>query len=398
MKTLLVFPNIGGIEVYQEENSEFKDYLLKTFEKLEWVTRNNHQSIPYYVLPNGKYKNMDTSFSKDSDGNISWWTNGFFGGILWQLYSYTREDKYKEWARIQETKLDRCFDIFENIDHDVGFMWLHTSVANYKMTKDPKAKIRALHAANILAGRYNPQGHFIRAWGTVDDNCAGWAIIDCLMNLSLLYWATEETGDPRYELIAKEHANMALKQFIREDGSAHHIVKFDARSGNVVSTDRGQGYSKEGSWTRGQAWAIYGFANSYNHTNDEAYLQTSKKVADYFIEQLPSSYLCPIDFTQPAEDDYEDNSATCIAMSGLLELGKALNEKGENGTLYIDTAKNMLKAVCTRRLCLDDSSEALVEQCAVSYHFDQHIDTLIYADYFFVEALLKVQDLELKMW
>ncbi|WP_208560338.1 glycoside hydrolase family 88 protein [Marinilactibacillus kalidii] len=382
----------------QVNQNEFKPFLEKTVKKLAWVTRNNHQGMPYYVLPNGKYKNMDTTFSKETDGDVSWWTNGFFGGILWQLYTYTKEDKYKEWARIQEVKLDRCFDIFEGINHDVGFMWLHTSVANYKMTKDPKSKIRALHAANILAGRYNPKGHFIRAWGTVDDMCTGWAIIDCLMNLSLLYWATEETGDPRYELIAREHADMAMKEFIREDGSSHHIVKFDPRSGEVVSTDRGQGYSAEGSWTRGQAWAIYGFSNSYTHTKEESYLKTAKKVADYFIEQMPDSNLCPIDFTQPEGDDKEDNSAACIAICGLLELGQGLEAIGEDGQFYIQKAEDMLRVVCNERLCLDESSEALVEKCAVAYHFDKHVDTLIYADYFLVEALLKVQNLELKMW
>lgn len=378
--------------------TEFETYLDKCVDKLKWVSERNRNGIPYYVLEDGKYNNMDNAYTKSTTGDVSWWTNGFFAGMLWQLYNYTREEKYREWARIQEVKLDRCFDIFQGLNHDVGFMWLHTSVANYQMTQDPKAKVRAVHAANILAGRFNLKGNFIRAWGGIDNHCTGLAIIDCLMNLSLLYWATEETGDPRFEQIARAHADMALDQFIREDGSVHHIVKFDAATGEVIEAERGQGYEVGSSWTRGQAWGIYGFVNSFLHTKDERYLDASKEIADYFIKHLPDSHLAPIDFQQPAEDDFEDNSATCIAICGLLDLGKALNKEKTDGNKYFEVAEEMLKALCENRLCLDSTSEALVERCAVAYHFDKHITTLIYADYFLLEALLKVNNQELKMW
>jgi len=191
---------------------------------------------------------------------------------------------------------------------------------------------------------------------------------------------------------------MALDQFIREDGSVHHIVKFDAATGEVIEAERGQGYEVGSSWTRGQAWGIYGFVNSFLHTKDERYLDASKEIADYFIKHLPDSRLAPIDFQQPAEDDFEDNSATCIAICGLLDLGKALIKEKTDGNKYIEVAEEMLKALCENRLCLDSTSEALVERCAVAYHFDKHITTLIYADYFLLEALLKVNNQELKMW
>lgn len=381
------------------QESEFKEYLDKCVEKLAWVTERNKYKIPYYIKEDGTYNDMDNAFNTQSEGDVSWWTNGFFSGILWQLFNYTKENKYRDWARIQEVKLDRCFDIFTGINHDVGFMWLHTSVSNYLMTQDPKSKIRAIHAANILAGRLNINGGYIRAWGVTDDFCDDLAIIDCLMNLSLLYWASEETKDPRFKQVADIHSEMTLKYFQKDDGSVHHIVKFNSESGEMLETERGQGFEVGSSWARGQGWGIYGFINSYLHNKEERYLEASKRVADYFIDNLGKTKLAPIDFKQPKDDNQEDNSAACIAACGMIELANVLQKNGDlNYEKYLNAAKEMLRAVCEQRLDLSDSNEALVRKCAVAYHFDKHVTTLIYADYFLLEGLLKLQNKELRMW
>jgi unsaturated chondroitin disaccharide hydrolase len=382
--------------IHNQRSDKLYNALDITADKLKWVCENNKDGIPYTLKETGTYNNMDEARldSIQLENDVSWWTNGFFGGILWQMYHLTGEQKYCDYARAQEKKLDACFSIFEHINHDVGFMWLLTSVADYRLTADAVARRRSLHAATILAGRFNINGNYIRAWdGHSKHNC-GWAIIDCLMNLSLLYWATKETGDPRFAAIARAHTDTAIKHFVREDGSVCHIVEFDPLSGIFIKSHGGQGYQEGSCWTRGQAWALYGFTNGYKNTQNEEYLQTARKTADFFLKHLPESYLVPVDFSQP--NTGEDSSAACIAASGMLDLAKCLSEK--DGKPYHDGAINILNALWENRICKDATLEALVTNCSVAYHDDKKINTLIYADYFFLEALLKINNKSLSMW
>ncbi|HEX3076561.1 MAG TPA: glycoside hydrolase family 88 protein [Lachnospiraceae bacterium] len=381
-------------------SNNYKEILHNALEaiaqKLDWVCDSNKDGIPYTVTDTGKYNNMSEA-SLDSvkgEESVSWWTNGFFGGLLWQMYQLTGDKKYFQYARVQEKKLDACFSIFDHINHDVGFMWLLTAVADYRLTGDITARRRGLHAATILAGRFNINGNYIRAWDGKDN--AGWAIIDCLMNLSLLYWATKETGDPRFAAIANAHADTAMKYFVREDGSVCHIVEFDPLNGEFIKSHGGQGYQEGSCWTRGQAWALYGFTNGYRNTQNENYLSMARKTADFFLGHLPESYLVPVDFRQPQEPAWEDSSAACIAASGMLDLAKCLPK--EEGKKYHDGALRILGTLWEKRICTDDTLEALVTKCAVAYHDDKKVNTLIYADYFFLEALMKLEDKAISMW
>lgn len=153
-----------------------------------------------------------------------------------------------------------------------------------------------------MAGRYNPAGHFLRAWNEWGgQRHTGWAIIDCMMNLPLLYWAWEETEDPRYLQVADRHGKMAVRYFVREDDSVRHIVELDLGTGEFGREHGGQGYGEGSSWTRGQAWGIYGFLLSYIHTGDKEYLYTSQRIANYFLANIPETGLIPADFRQPPE-------------------------------------------------------------------------------------------------
>jgi unsaturated chondroitin disaccharide hydrolase len=163
-----------------------------TFEKLRSKLKAEcsrlGNAIPY-IPKDGRYQDIDTS------EGIYWWTNGFWPGMLWQMYHATEDEWCRQSAEEVEKQFDKALEGYEKLHHDVGFMWLHTSAANYRLTKNKDSRRRALHAANLLAGRYNPAGKFIRAW---NDDRAGWIIIDTMMNLPLLYWASKETGDPRF--------------------------------------------------------------------------------------------------------------------------------------------------------------------------------------------------------
>ena len=330
---------------------------------------------------------------RSSEKDICWWTNGFYGGILWQLYHATGEEIFKTEAEELENKLDAAFMNYNGMDHDAGFRWLPTSMANYRLTKNKKSLNRALLAAANLAGRFNLNGNFIRAWNDWGDDrdTTGWAIIDCMMNLPLLYSASEELKDPRFKAIALKHADTAMKAFIREDGSIKHIVGFDPATGEYLRDYGGQGYGEGSSWTRGQAWGLYGFTLSYMHTREQRYLDAAEKIANRFVERIPESGLIPVDFDQPAEPAYVDSTAAAIAACGLLELAK-INEK------YKDAAEKLLSALDEKDCDYDPAHDELLTRCTAAYHDKDHEFPIIYGDYYYIEAIWKLTGRELFIW
>ncbi len=356
--------------------------------KMFKAAERNQKKIPY-VTSEGLYEDM-------AEKDIYWWTNGFWGGIMWQMYYATGEKLYFTIAVETEEKLEKNLYHYRGMDHDSGFKWLLTAVADYRLTGNEKSRDRALIAANSLAGRFNLAGSFIRAWNDEGEgDKAGWAIIDCMMNLPLLYWASKEIHDPRFLQIAQAHADMAMKTFVREDGSVNHIVVFHPATGQVQKTLGGQGYAEESSWSRGQAWALYGFVLSYIHTGKAEYLNTAKKVAHYFIANIPENGLIPVDFRQPADCRWEDGTAAAIAACGLLEIEKYVfeNEKA----IYHNAAVRMLLAL-DREACWDEEKDYIIEKCTVAFHDEQHNFPMMYADYYFIEAIWKLSSQESFMW
>lgn len=373
-----------------------RKWISEVYEKIlakeEKVAQRNRNKIPYTT--------KDGVFDDRGKTEICWWTNGFWGGMMWQLYHATEKSVYLENALRTEIRLDENLMNRQGMDHDSGFKWLPTAVAHYRVTGDMASRNRALLAADNLASRFNPVGKFIRAWnnwdGNEDGSFAGRAIIDCMMNLPLLYWAGEELHDPRFYHIARMHADTAIKNFIREDGSAKHIIEFDAETGEYLHSVGGQGYGHGSSWTRGQAWAVYGFMLSYIHTKEERYLATAKKVADYFIANIPDSKLIPVDFRQPETPAYEDSTAAAIVSCGLLELAKYVPETEK--AKYEEAALEMLKALADKRCNWDENVDNLVEKCTAAYHDAEHEFSIIYGDYYFIEAIWKLMGKELFIW
>lgn len=388
---------------------EREDWAVSVAEKIKKkypeIVRRNKGKIPYTAV-NGTFDDLTSN-------SIGWWTNGFYGGILWQLYHATGQQEYREAAEELENKLDAVLMDYNSMDHDSGFRFLTTAVADYRMTGKAASKNRGLLAAANLAGRFNPQGNYIRAWNDENGNNAGWAIIDCMMNLPLLYWALEMTNDSRFYHIAVRHANTAMKYFIREDGSARHIVEFDPQKGEFVQDFGGQGYEKGSSWTRGQAWALYGFTLSYIYTGDINYLNTARRVAAYFIANIPDSGLIPVDFCQPRDLVLEDSSASAIAASGLVLLSQVLSGRqelpGGRRNLYTqgapeearateNAAIKLLQALDEKRCNWSSDRDELLEKCTAAYHDEKHEFPIIYGDYYFIEAVLRLTGEELFIW
>lgn len=314
---------------------------------------------------------------------VTWWTNGFWSGILWLAYRASGEEKFRKIAEECEQKLDEVLAGYVDTDHDAGFMWSLSAVADYKITGNERSKVRGLIAANYLAGRYNPRAKFIRAWNFRKN----WAIIDCMMNLPLLYWASEVLDDPRYKYVAIEHADTVLRTFFREDGSVNHIVEFDPHTGEVTGIPQGQGARPDSAWARGSAWAIYGMMLSHRYTEDKKYLDAAKRIAHFFIANLPEDNVCYWDFRVPIDENTpRDTSAAACAVCGLLELAEHVEvcEK----MLYYNSAVKILKSLTENYAVLDASRQEMLLKGTGHVPQNQNINVgLIYGDYFYMEAL-----------
>jgi unsaturated chondroitin disaccharide hydrolase len=341
------------------------------------------------------YQNGGPLWKGSPYGGDSWWTGGFWPGLMWQLYTVSGAEIFHTEALRVEKRLVQELCYFERLYHDVGFMYMLSCGANWMHSGDRDARRNLLHAASLLAGRFNLSGGFIRAW---NDDKPGWAIIDSMMNMGLLYWASRSTGDPRFEQIARRHTATTLREFIRGDGSCNHIVIFDPVTGSVQAKPAGQGYAEGSSWSRGQAWALYGFTQSYINAKDAAYLQTACKVADYFVANIRADGLTDCDFRQPKEAARIDNIAAACAACGLIELSRLSGVA--NAAQYRNAAVRMLLAMDT--LCADytQNCAGILQKCTAAYHDDGagvHTN-IVYGDYFFVEALAKLEGQDMKLW
>lgn len=368
-------------------NTQLK-FIQEMYEKIESKVSSEcdrmGNKIPY-IPQNGIY----------TDSEINWWTNGFWAGMMWQMHHATSQVKYKETAVSVEKRLDEALQCYEKLDHDVGFIWLHTAVADYRLTGNLESKRRGLVAASMLASRYNIEGQFIRAWNA-PASCS--MIIDCLMNLPLLYWASTESNDPRFSMVAKHHTETALKYLVRADGSCNHIVELDENTGDLIDILGGQGFGENSSWSRGQAWAIYGMALAYRYDKNIEYLNAAKRVAHYFISNVAlTGYVSLIDFRAPLEPVYYDTTATACAACGLIELSQYVGDLEKS--LYIQSAFQMLKGLCERFVDFDCTKDGILLYGSAKYHRESDREVpIIYGDYFLIELLLRFLERDFMIW
>ena len=325
------------------------------------------------------------------DGN-SWWTGGFWPGLMWQLWRWTGEDFFREEARRVEKLLTEEFRAFRKLNHDVGFMYLLSAGADAKLTGDEQAETDLLHAASLLMGRFNPAG-FIRAWN--EPERTGYAIIDCMMNLALLYRASRDTGDPRFRNTAGIHAETTLREFLRADGSVSHIVELDPETGKRVKEHPGQGYALGTQWSRGQAWGLYGFTLAFRHLGEEKYLEAARRIARNFLAHIRPDGLTDCDFCQPAEEERIDNIAGAIAACGLQELAAQTSD-----SMWKEGAERLVNGLLDH--CADWGEErcGILTHCTASYHDDgagRHTN-ILYGDYFLVEALMRLCGRDPELW
>lgn len=325
---------------------------------------------------------------------VNGWTGGFWPGLMWLMYVGTGEECYKKAAEAGEERMDAVFYEPFILHHDAGFMWRISSAVNYELFGGEKSRKRAYMAALAVAARFNPAGNFIRAFNS--EGTEGRVIIDTLMNLPLLYWASRQINDPRFKNIAMKHADTVMQTHLRADGSVQHIMMFDAETGEIVRRAKGAAASPDGAWSRGQGWAIYGFTLSYIYTGKVEYLDAAKRAANYFISEVSSNNWLPkTDFRAPSPSC--DTTAGAIAACGLIEIAKVVPEEEKH--LYITSALNILR-VLEENYCDWTDEEQSILQHGVESYTEERLKgrSIIYGDYYFAEAIYKLKGFEPLFW
>ncbi|GGD83459.1 glycoside hydrolase family 88 protein [Paenibacillus nasutitermitis] len=334
-------------------------------------------------------------------GNTTW-TNGFWTGVLWLLFEYSGDSRFAEVAEGLLPSFRERLDQNVNIDHDIGFLYTLSAQAQWMIRKDESARELAIEAARKLADRWNEEGQYIQAWGDKGDTThSGRIIIDCLLNLPILYWTAGETGDDRLLTIARKQAEKSRKFLVRGDDSSYHTFVFDPANGQPVGGATHQGLHHGSTWSRGQSWGVYGFPLSYRYTKNKAFLETGIRMAKYFIEQLPADLISHWDFEAERNDDTpRDSSATAIALCGILEILEHLEKDSSDFVYFSKAAGEIMDALIRETSTMDEPDlQGLIKHGA--YHVSNNYvpdGFLIFGDYYYLEALMRMTNKSKGYW
>lgn len=326
------------------------------------------------------------------------WTTGFWTGQIWLAYERTGLEKLKQAGDTQiQSFLNRIDNKIEVDHHDMGFLYSLSCVAGYKLTGSEKGKEAAIKAADQLITRFQPTGRFIQAWGPMNQPENYRFIIDCLLNLPLLYWASEETGREAYRTIAEQHIHTAIANVIREDYSTWHTFYMDMKTGKPDHGATCQGYRDGSAWARGQAWGIYGCALAYRYTKRPEYIENFKGVTSYFLDHLPGDLIpyWDLEFGEGSEEP-RDSSSASIAACGMLEMAGYMED--EDRKYYSSLARKIMNSVVEHYAVKDlAESNGLVLHSTYSKKSPYNTCTPegvdecnIWGDYFYMEALTRL--------
>lgn len=369
------------------ENEFLTEKMLKeaglfALKKIDLAKETFKVTFPSHASENNIYKETK---------NVSGWNQGFWTGILWIAYQLTGDEAYRKTAEMQiPTYTKRIAEKLGVDNHDMGFLYTPSCVAAYKLTGNEEAKEAAIMAADNLALRYHEKGEFIQAWGEFGAADNNRLIIDSLLNLPLLYWASEVTGDRKYDYIAWKHFNTTAENIVRENGSTYHTFYFDPVSGRPDRGATAQGASDDSCWARGQAWGMYGMMLTNKYHKNNISIEKFKKIADYYLKALPKDYVPFWDliFTDGSGEP-RDSSAAAIAVCGLLEAVKYI--KDDDREKYLIYANKIMASLIDNYLCRGhDECNGLLLHASYAVPQKDGVDECnIWGDYFFMEALIR---------
>lgn len=358
--------------------------IAAALKRIDKALSDHGDAFPAPSSENGVYATMDNTE----------WTNGFWTGQLWLAYELSGAEKYRQ---VAETHVDsfhhRIFNRINTDHHDLGFLYSLSCVAAFKLTGSPKAREAAIEAAKVLMTRFLPQAGIIQAWGNLDDPAeAGRMIIDCNLNLPLLYWASFETGDKRLRDAATQHIAQAQTWIVRPDASTFHTFYMDTMTGAPRHGSTHQGHSDDSCWARGQAWGISGFPLVYRYHPDASLIATSVRLATWFLERLPEDMVCCWDLIFTGEPHPRDSSAAAIAACGLLELSKSLPLTDPERTACEAAALAITESLARHYASTPEApGNGLLEHGV--YHMPKGIgvdEYCLWGDYFYLEALTRL--------
>lgn len=319
-----------------------------------------------------------------------WWVGGHWVGQIWLAFAYTKEPTFEKAAREWTSLLiPRQFD---TTTHDLGFLFELSHILGYKLTGDESFIVPALQAAESLSQRFNLKGGYFQAWGPLDApaELRGRAIIDTMMNLDLLFWASQKSGDPKFAKMAEAHARTVIKYQIRADFSTSHVIDFDPESGVFLKQDTTQGLNASSCWSRGQSWAVYGFGDCYKATGEIFFLEIVRALANYALNHLSDDLVSYWDYDSPEiPNDVRDSSAASCLAAGLLNLA-TLETDPINAGRWHSQAEAILKSLWENYTSRGTTEPSILIHGTRSKPHNLMDHGLVYGDYYFLEALMKL--------
>ncbi|MBO9597570.1 MAG: glycoside hydrolase family 88 protein [Cohnella sp.] len=324
------------------------------------------------------------------------WTEGFWAGMLWLSYEYSGNAAFRNAAANAVADFRRRLEHRIALDHhDIGFLYSLSSKAQWIVEKDESAKRLTLQAADVLMDRWRENLQLLQAWGPKDDPVnGGRIIIDCMMNLPLLYWAHRHTGDDKYRRAANIHADKSRRFLVRGDDSSYHTFYFDQETGDSLRGGTQQGYRDGSTWTRGQAWGIYGFALAYRYTGQPEMLATAKRLARYFVDRMPEDHVVYWDFDVPATPETKrDSSASAIAAAGMLEIAGFLRPNDSDREWLLDAVRRSMQSLAVNYSTSgEEDAQGLLNRGSYAVRAGVSPDDyVIWGDYFYLETLVRLE-------
>lgn len=341
------------------------------------------------AISTARYPKSTTSIGSWSTTGASSWTSGFFPGSLWLMGEQSADPSWKTKAEAWQAGIES--QKTNTSTHDVGFMIFSSFGNGYRLTGNDAYRQVVLTAARSLATRYSAKVGSIKSWnGPTSADFR--VIIDNMVNLELLFWASKHGGSSAWHDIAVSHALKTRENHVRADGSTYQIVNYDPTTGAVKSKGTKQGLNAESTWSRGQAWAVYGFTMAYRETGDARFLETARRTAEYFLAHLPADGVPYWDLELPRTvGEPRDSSAAAVAASGLLELSR-LEPDARRGQSYLSAAKHILTSLSSPAYLAEGTTSKAILLHGTQSKPSGSFDTgLVYGDYYFLEALIRHQ-------
>jgi hypothetical protein len=353
---------------------------------------NQYKVLMGRVPPGRLPKTYYASAGRLETSDAGWWTSGFYPGTLFQLYSFSHDTTLLREATDRLGLLEK--EQYDKSTHDLGFM-LYCSYGNALRVADrPGYKDLLLHAARSLSTRFNPTVGCIKSWDSKPWHYP--VIIDNMMNLELLFWATSISGDSSFFHIAVTHANTTMRNHFRPDFSSFHVVDYDSATGAVIAKRTAQGYSDSSAWARGQSWGLYGYTMCYRWTHDRRYLEQAQHIAHFILVHLPADKIPYWDYNAPGIPSVlRDASAAAVLASGLIELSGYVPSSEGRG--YLDVAEQIIVNLSSNnfKAVVGSNGGFILLHSVGSLPGRSEVDVpLTYADYYFVEAMLRYRKLE----